>query len=273
MKKTFFGAWPGRARLLLLWLALLAGPGAAATAPGPSAATPPALPADRGTPLSARRPDAARLRELAARREFRYVEAEARPSFWDAFWARLWRWLDELKGTPGGQSTWRYAEYAVYAALVGALLYGVLKVLQVDLTGVFGRAPRRAALDYDTAGENIHELDFRSRIAEAEAAGNYRLATRLGYLALLKQLSDQGLIRWQPDKTNHAYLAELGAGPLREAFREATRLFEYVWYGELSLNARLYRQVQGGQQAAAGLVPGGRAAAPAPASTLNAPAA
>ena len=72
-------------------------------------------------------------------------------------------------------------------------------------------AARPAAwpLAYDTAAENIHEVDFATRLAEAEAAGNCRLAVRLGYLQLLKQLTDRGLIHWQPDKTNHAYLAEL----------------------------------------------------------------
>ena len=91
-----------------------------------------------------------------------------------------------------------------------------------------------------------------ARIAEAEDAGNYRLATRLGYLEVLKHLTDRGLIQWQPDKTNHAYLAELAAGPLREAFRGATRQFEYVWYGELRLNAALYQQARAGQRAVTG---------------------
>nr|WP_262905325.1 DUF4129 domain-containing protein [Hymenobacter nitidus] len=85
---------------------------------------------------------------------------------------------------------------------------------------------------YDTAAEDIHSLDFNTLLAQAEAAGNYRLAVRLGYLAVLKQLTDHGLIRWQPEKTNHDYLRELTAGSLRPAFQEITRQFEYVWYGE-----------------------------------------
>ena len=241
------------ARRLLLGL-LLAASASALAAPAPAtakAARPPrpqALPPDRGTALRPRRPNAARLRELAAQREFRYVEPGTGTDAWDAFWARLWRWLDGLRRTPAGRVTW---EYGLYAAVLAALVYAVLKLLQVDITGAFGRAARRGPLAYDTMAENIHEVDFPARIAEAEAAGNFRLAIRLGYLEVLKRLTDGGLIHWQPDKTNHAYLAELRPGALADTFRRATREFEYVWYGELRLTAALYQQARASQRAVA----------------------
>ncbi|WP_125921464.1 DUF4129 domain-containing protein [Hymenobacter lapidarius] len=199
--------------------------------------------------------DAVRLRELAAQRPFQYLEPDASTDAWDAFWARVWRWLRTIFDTPGGRVS---GEYAVYAVALATLVFAVLKLLQVDVTGAFGRAGRRGQLAYDTESEDIHAVDFRTRIAEAEADGNLRLATRLGYLEVLKQLTDRGLIDWQPDKTNHTYLAELTAGPLRDAFRGATRQFEYVWYGELRLNADLYEQARAGQRAVAGLLTGAR---------------
>ncbi|WP_157781034.1 DUF4129 domain-containing protein [Hymenobacter sedentarius] len=209
-----------------------------------------------------------RLRELRAQREFRYVEPDASTDAWDAFWARVWRWLSRLLGKPSSSGTWsswsQAWKYGFYAALLAVLAYAVLKLLQVDITAAFGRSARRGLLAYDTATENIHEVDFTTRIAEAEEAGNFRLATRLGYLEVLKHLTDRGLIQWQADKTNHAYLAELAAGPLREAFRGATRQFEYVWYGELRLNAALYQQARAGQRAVTALL-GTRAATAPPA--------
>ena len=239
---------------LLLWLVLItlvpnpasakpAGPAVAGAAARPH---PRPLPPDRSIVLSPRRPDAARLRELAAQREFRYVESEASTDAWDAFWARLWRWLNGLFTTPSGRVT---SKYGLYAGMLAVLVFAVLKLLQVDITGAFGRSIRRGPLAYDLAAENIHEVDFAARIAAAEDAGNFRLALRLGYLEVLKYLTDQGFIHWQPDKTNQAYLAELAAGPLREVFRAATRQFEYVWYGELRLSAALYQQARVGQRA------------------------
>jgi Domain of unknown function (DUF4129) len=138
----------------------------------------------------------------------------------------------------------------------------VLKLLQVDFTRAFGRAPRPAPLPYDVQGEDIHGLDFEALLTTAETAGNYRLAVRLGYLQVLKQLTDQGLIRWQPDKTNHDYLFELPAGPLPDAFRELTRQFDYVWYGELDdLTPAHYAQARATRLAFQQLLSSGRRAA------------
>lgn len=219
------------------------------------------LPVDRSTALPPRRADAERLRELAAQREFQYREAKVELSFWERFWNWLWEWLGRISSTKQGRTTWKYGFYAV---LAGILVFAVLKLLQVDIGGVFGRKPRRSTLPYDVAGENIHEVDFPARIAEAEEAGDFRLATRLGYLAVLKTLTDQGLINWQPDKTNHTYLHELSNGALRNSFREATRQFEYVWYGELPLTAALYQQVRTDQRAVTAPLNGRRTSTLAP---------
>lgn len=238
-------------RRAALALALLAAPAAEAVPPGPQPARSAArfpLPPDRTTPLPARRPDGARLRELRGQREFRYVEAAAESGFWDGFWARVWHWLNGVRSTSTGRVAW---SWVFYLALAGVLGFAVLKLLQVDLARAFGRAPRRAGLPYDVLNEDIHAVDFPARLAEAEAAGNFRLAARLGYLEVLKRLSDAGRLAWQPDKTNRAYLAELPAGALREGFRECTRQFEYVWYGELPLGPALYQQVRRAQRAVA----------------------
>lgn len=210
---------------------------------GPAAAAPP--------PVQLRQPAAAvaRLDELRQQREFRYVAPKPQaPNAWAEFWARFWDWVGRGLRGPGYHDFWRWV---LYAALAAAVVFVVLKLLQVELSAAFGRAPRRTdPLAYDTAPENIHELDFAARLAEAEASGNYRLALRLGYLQLLKQLSDQELIAWQPDKTNQAYLRELGSArpPLRPPFTELTRQFEYVWYGEFPLAAASYQHLRAEQR-------------------------
>ena len=239
-------AGAARFRLLLLLLLLSAVPGFAQAAPRPTAAAVPALLPDAGPAPRLRRPDAGRLRELRGQRQFQYEEDMTQPeqSAWDAFWARVRDAIGNWLVSRSYNHFWRWIFYALF---VGAGAFIVLRLLEIDFTAMLGRSPRRTALAYDTMTENIHEVDFAARLAVAEAAGNWRLAVRLGYLQLLKDLADGGLINWQPDKTNHAYLAELSpAGPLRGAFREATRQFEYVWYGELALTAPIYAQVRAG---------------------------
>ena len=222
------------------------------------------LPATAATPPLVRRPAAARLRELRGQRDFQYPDAAPAPAATNSWWQRLLGWLlRQLAGqqeTKGGHVIWNIVFYGLLGAV---LLFAVLKLLQVDLTRAFGRAPRRLPLAYETGPENIHELNFADGIAQAEAAGNLRLALRLGYLHLLKQLTDRDLIDWQPDKTNQAYLHELAASQptAHAAFAALTRQFEYSWYGELPVSTARYQQVRADQHRLAQQLSGGRVAA------------
>ncbi|MBX0290742.1 DUF4129 domain-containing protein [Hymenobacter sp. HSC-4F20] len=247
-----------RTYLAVLVAALAAWAGAAgATQPPKPVVVPPAvdtlgtaahrssfvkLPADTRPPGAVRAPQPERLRQLRQQREFQYAEPEtpepgSGSSLWTRFWWRLLQWFLGLFYGPGYEHRGRYVVYALFGA---AFLYVVLRLLRLDLTGLFRRSGSVAPLPYDTAGEQIYGVDFDSALAEAEAAGNYRLAVRLGYLLSLRHLTERGLIRWQPDKTNHEYLHELRGTPWFTEFQELTRQFEYVWYGETLLTAPAY---------------------------------
>jgi len=254
-----------RATLALLALSLAT----AAAAPRPprawrarpdtTQATP--LPPDAAAQPPVRRPAASRLQELRGQRDFQYREAT--PASTNSFWGRLLAWLFRQFGhifdTKDGRVAWDTIVYGLMGAL---LVFAVLKLLQVDVTKLFGRAARALPLAYETGQENIHELDFAEALAQAEAAGNLRLAVRLGYLQQLKHLTDRDLIDWQPDKTNQTYLRELEASrpSARPAFAELTRQFEYAWYGESPVPPALYQQVREAQLQFAQQLGGVRAA-------------
>ncbi|MFD1871594.1 DUF4129 domain-containing protein [Hymenobacter bucti] len=220
-----------------------------AAAPADTLLAPP-LPADAAAQPPLRRPAAERLRTLRNQHDFQYTDvtdAPASPSLWDRLLRWLWSWLGRLLDTRGGHLAWNTLWYGLMGA---TLVFTVLKLLQVDLTKVFGRAPRSLPLAYEAGQENIHALNFTDALAQAEATGNLRLAVRLGYLQLLKQLTDRDFIAWQPDKTNQTYVHELAASrpTARPAFAELTRQFEYAWYGELPVPAALYQQVREAQR-------------------------
>jgi len=257
MRKVSFN-YRRRLAGLLLAGSLALGPGPAARAQASAAPTASPLAAASPAPtVRLRQPPAAaaRLDELRQQHAFDYREAApantAPSSAWDRFWAQVFRWLRRQFSWLDTYSYDGFWRWLIYGLLAAAVVFVVLKLLEVDLTRAFGRAPRRAALDYETLSEDIHDLDFPTQLREAEAAGNLRLATRLGYLALLKQLSDRALIDWQPDKTNQTYLRELASQrpALRPPFAELTRQFEYVWYGELPLTPTQYAEVRASQLA------------------------
>ncbi|GAB3306770.1 DUF4129 domain-containing protein [Hymenobacter tenuis] len=206
------------------------------------------LPADTRPAGKLRAPQTARLRELSRQPEFQYAEPEAQEadnSLWTRFWKQVGRWILGLFSGPRYENGGRYVVYALFG---GAFLYVLLRLLRLDLTGLFRRGSRTVPLPYDAAAENIHGVDFDAALAQAEAAGNYRLAVRLGYLLSLRELTERNLIQWQPNKTNHEYLRELSGTPWTASFRTLTHQFEFVWYGELGISEAEYPALRDARQ-------------------------
>lgn len=94
--------------------------------------------------------------------------------------------------------------------------------------------------------QNLHEAEIDRFLREALAAQNYRLAVRLYFLAVMKELSLKQIIEWQKDKTNGVYLREVRANSRDwyEDFARVTLIFEYVWYSEKPFTAEGYAEVE-----------------------------
>jgi hypothetical protein len=144
-----------------------------------------------------------------------------------------------------------YWKILFYALAAGALVLVVLQLLGLQPGEWLRGRNRRVPVPFDTEDDNVHEATLPERLRLAEEQGQWRLATRLGYLLVLKGLTDVGLIDWQPQKTNHHYEAELRQRAPRRApaFGALTWQFEYVWYGEFPLTAAQYEQVQAERRA------------------------
>ncbi|QIL75623.1 DUF4129 domain-containing protein [Hymenobacter sp. HDW8] len=212
----------------------------------PLLATPRALqPVDSAVSgVQVRRPAPARLQALRQQRELQYEEEAPVVDTSQSLWRRFLRWISNWYQTPAYKNGWRYI---IYGGFLAAFVFIVLRLLQVDLTGAFGRAPRRAILTYMAEADDIYAPDFMARLVAAEEAGNYRLAVRLGFLSVLKQLTDLGLLDWRPEKTNADYIAEMPPNALRPAFITVARQFEYAWYGEWELSPAQYAEVRAAQ--------------------------
>ncbi len=132
------------------------------------------------------------------------------------------------------------------------LVIGLLVFLIVKLGGgkdLFGPKnsklkPAVSEAELDKIEENLHEAELNDPIRRAIAAGDYPLAVRLYYLAMLKELSVRNHIRWKRDKTNGAYLRELAGSPLFGTMQEVTLIFERVWYGKVELTPSDFQQLE-----------------------------
>jgi hypothetical protein len=131
--------------------------------------------------------------------------------------------------------------YVIIIGVIVSILYFVLRNVKA------GSPKRKLNVEVgDTAHhiENIEDLDVISLLQKTINEGNYRLAVRLYFLGLLKELNQQGVILWKKDKTNHDYLSELSVKDFHyDEVRELTLAYEQVWYGEHRLTTESYQQL------------------------------
>jgi hypothetical protein len=84
------------------------------------------------------------------------------------------------------------------------------------------RALAEASALFQQAGQAFHD-------------GLYAEAIRLALLALIAQLEKQGLLRYDPTRTNREYQRELRQrSELATLFGQLARIYERVWYGRLA---------------------------------------
>lgn len=127
-------------------------------------------------------------------------------------------------------------ELIVYCTLGLLALYLFIRFLmQSPVSSVF-RTPEKDIDDFKYIEENLSEINFETLIQKALKEKNYRLATRYKYLSSLKALTKKELICWNYDKTNSDYVNEIKDNTIRELFKNISRVYDYVWYGEFPIN-------------------------------------
>lgn len=132
-----------------------------------------------------------------------------------------------------------------YLALTVALIYLVYILFNEGGSGLFSsKQNRRLHIYEDITAENIENADINRLINNAENSNDYRLAIRYYYLLVLKQLSIKNYIKFEDDKTNAEYLNEISKTAFSKEFGYTSYLYNYIWYGEFSLNTAEYNKAK-----------------------------
>ena len=164
--------------------------------------------------------------EILSRREFQ----EPEPSLIERIQTWLGDALERLFATVGGGGAGSVVSIVVLAALIGLLVW------------FFVRLGRTVQADTRIAGitlEGVHRrspAEWRAEAEEHEAAGRWKEALRSRYRALVGDLVAEGLLDDIAGRTTGELrrdLAERDPGR-REAFDQATLLFELAWYADRS---------------------------------------
>lgn len=181
----------------------------------------------------------AALAHLRTQEEFMYDRPPLPPSLWDMFKHWLLTQMRQLfKGAAAD-----ILENAIYAISVATIIFLALKLMNIDLRGLFYSTKKLHGLEFRQ--EELLTVDELSHlIADAVSKKDYRRAVRYLFLRALKDLAAQGLIVWRIDKTNRDYVRELKRPDLKSLLADLVRLFEHVWYGEFELSDSDFLQVK-----------------------------
>jgi len=177
-------------------------------------------------------------------KDFDYTTVKPRMSFWEKLMQKVYKIIEAIFGETVFRKSGNVAGMLIRLfaiLLVGFLLYFIIRYLiGKDGNFLFGKRNKKVEIRDEELHENIHEINFPESILQFEKSGDFRSAVRYQFLFVLKKLSDKKLISWNPEKTNKDYVAELKAPHLKNEFSELSYIFEYVWYGEFSINEESY---------------------------------
>lgn len=168
---------------------------------------------------------------------FKYTKEE---SAWSKFqnWLNLQidKFIDWLLSGVSEGNFWNYLALILKILLIiglGVLIIWLFNKYYV----VTQKSPPADESDINLSEDErlIQQKDLSILIDEAEAEGNYRLASRYLFLNILKHLKDHDFIAYQFQKTNTDYKSEINQPTIKSDFSYASRFYEFVWYGDFTL--------------------------------------
>ena len=124
----------------------------------------------------------------------------------------------------------------LWIIVIAGFVTFLIMYLYSSNVGIFRRTSIISQEDSVAETEDIFAINYQREIDRSVEAGNYRLAVRLMFLRLLKNLSDRNIIQYKPDNTNLDYLMQLRAGNMYGDFFRLTRNYEYCWYGQFQID-------------------------------------
>ena len=144
---------------------------------------------------------------------------------------------------PVGERSW--FQFLLWMVIIGGFAGAIMWYLVESNVSFFRK--KDTSLNKDTGPDEIPEdifaINYQREIDKAVAQGNYRLAVRLMYLRLLKNMSDKELIQYKQDRTNFDYLLQLQSTGYYPSFFRLTRHYEYSWYGHFDVGDSAYKVI------------------------------
>jgi hypothetical protein len=137
-------------------------------------------------------------------------------------------------------------QVVLWLIIIGGFAAGIIGYLSGSNVGLFRRKDKIIAgyEEDELAIENIFAINYQKEIDKAEGQRNFRMAIRLMFLRLLKDMAQKNIIQYKQDKTNLDYLLQLHPTGYYDHFFRITRHYEYSWYGQFGVSEEAYKIIR-----------------------------
>ncbi len=148
-----------------------------------------------------------------------------------------WNWLTNAFAGLGNLVQTLTILLAVVGMAYGLyLLYKQPRNRQISKSGV--------EINWENLDQFLDETELEGFLKEAVRNKAWSQAIRVYFLMVIQSLSEKKAIAWARHKTNRVYLMEMRTHTLAEPFREATGIYERVWYGNQVVDERTFRTLE-----------------------------
>lgn len=189
------------------------------------------------------------LQEYKASPEFDYLREQDQDNWWTRFkryvslqYQRLLEWIF---GDYEASSVLRFiVQILPYLVLTGVILLAVWIFNRINPAAGLLSEPEAGKVFLSEEEEIIKSRNISELIKEAIEEKNFRLAIRYYFLLILQQLTQKELIAYDFGKTDADYLRELGEKELQQQFKQLTRIYDFVWYGNFEATETQFQRSQ-----------------------------
>lgn len=128
----------------------------------------------------------------------------------------------------------------LWLIIIGGFVTFLILYLYNSNAGLFRKSTSIVGEETEMETNDIFAINYQKEIEKAVGMSNYRLAVRLMFLRLLRDLSDKNIIQYKQDSTNFDYMMQLRSTVMYPDFFRIARNYEYSWYGQFDIDKEKY---------------------------------
>jgi hypothetical protein len=160
----------------------------------------------------------------------------------DSWFQRFLHWLSEsIFGKADSSTKATIFDGMIWIFVIAGICIVIWLLSRTEFTSFLKGNSKKKSFNFTDVDEDISSINFDERIAKALLENDYRLAIRWNYLKQLHLLNQKNSIVYEPYKTNIDYQFELAKTNLIAPFKDISKIYDYVWYGEYAIDSAAYQ--------------------------------